>query len=74
MTASGNAADGIPRGNIRGGRDPACWEGPGPRCSITPRTSHVPAGLAARVISRQRDDFRVRSDDLFGVLLEQVGG
>jgi hypothetical protein len=39
----------VSRGNIRGGRDPACWEGPGPRCSITPRTSHVPAGPAAHV-------------------------
>jgi hypothetical protein len=24
-------------------------EAPGPRCSITPRTSHVPGGPAARV-------------------------
>ena len=27
-------------------------------CSITPRTSHVPAGLAAQVISRKRDVWR----------------
>ena len=33
-------------------------EAPGPSCSITPRTSHVPAGPAARVISRQRDVWR----------------
>jgi hypothetical protein len=33
-------------------------EAPGPRCSITLRTSHVPAGLAAHVISRQWDEWR----------------
>jgi hypothetical protein len=49
--AESNAAEGIPRGNIRG-RDPLAG-GTRTGCSITPRTSHVPAGPAARVISRK---------------------
>jgi hypothetical protein len=28
------------RGNIRGGRDPACWEGPGPDAAL-PRARHM---------------------------------
>ena len=43
VTASGNAAEGIPRGNIRGGRDPLAG-GTRTGCRITPRTSHGPAG------------------------------
>ena len=37
-----NAAEDIPRGNIRGGRDPLAG-GTRTRCSISPRTSHYPA-------------------------------
>jgi hypothetical protein len=61
------------RGNIRGGRVPACWEAPGPRCSITPRTSHVPAGPAAHVTaaSDMPGGAERRS---FGELQERDGG
>ena len=64
MTASGNAAEGIPRGNIRGGRDPLAG---GPRTEMQHYTAHVtwPRRLAARVTAR-RDGYRVRSDDLGG--------
>ena len=54
MTASGNAAEGIPRGNIRGGRDPLAG---GTRTEMQHYPAHVtwPRRLAARVISTQRD-------------------
>ena len=38
MTAAGNAAEGIPRGNIRGGRDPLAG---GPRTEMQHYTAHV---------------------------------
>lgn len=44
----------FPEGTSEGGRDPLAG-GTRTGCSITARTSHVPAGLAAHVISRQRD-------------------
>ncbi len=53
VTATGNAAEGIPRGNIRG-RDPLAG-GTRTGCSITPRTSPVPAGLSSSRDRRQRD-------------------
>jgi hypothetical protein len=64
VTAAGNSAEGIPRGNIRGGRDPLAG---GPRTEMQHYTAHVtwPRRRAARVISTQRD-FSVRSDDLQG--------
>jgi len=62
VTAAGNSAEGIPRGNIRGGRDPLAG---GPRTEMQHYTAHVtwPRRRAARVISTQRD-VSVRSDDL----------
>jgi hypothetical protein len=48
VTATGNAAEGIRRGNIRGGREPLAG-GTRTGCRITPHTSHVPAGLAAHM-------------------------
>ena len=45
----GNAAGGVPRGNIRGREEPSLQGGTRTGCSITPCTSHVPAGPAARV-------------------------
>lgn len=38
----------FPEGTSEGGRDPLAG-GTRTGCSITPRTSHVPAGLAAHV-------------------------
>ena len=52
MTASGNAAEGIPRGDIRGGRDPALLGG------TRTEMQHYPAHVtwtrrrAARVTAR----------------------
>ena len=65
MTAAGNAAEGIPRGNIRGGRDPLAG---GTRTEMQHYTAHVtwPRRLAARVTARW-DGYRVRSDDLLAV-------
>ena len=57
----------FPEGTSGEGGTQLCWEGPGPRCSITPRTSHVPAGLAARVISRQWDVWRCGATIFWGV-------
>ena len=55
MTATGNAAEGIPRGNIRGGRDPLAG---GTRTEMQHYTAHVtwPRRLAARVIARSGMD------------------
>ena len=39
----------FPEGTSEGGRGPAALGGTRTGCSITPRTSHGPAGLAARV-------------------------
>jgi hypothetical protein len=58
VTATGNAAEGIPRGNIRG-RDPLAG-GTRTGCSITPRTSHVPAGQAARGKRPKIDPLSIR--------------
>ncbi|MEY4243313.1 MAG: hypothetical protein RLZZ245_898 [Verrucomicrobiota bacterium] len=51
MTAVGNAAEGIPRGNIRGGRDPLAG---GARTEMQHYTAHVTwtRRLAARVTAR----------------------
>ena len=51
VTAAGNAAEGIPRGNIRGGRDPLAG---GPRTEMHHYTAHVtwPRRLAAPVTAR----------------------
>jgi hypothetical protein len=59
---NGNAAEGIPRRNIRGGRDPLAG---GTRTEMQHYTAHVtwPRRLAAPVTAR-RDGYRVRSDDL----------
>jgi len=51
VTASGNAAEGSPRGHIRGGRDPLAG---GTRTEMQHYTAHVtwPRRLAARVPAR----------------------
>ena len=66
MTASGNAAEGIPRGNIRGGRDPLAGS---TRTEMQHYPAHVtwPRRRAARVISTQWGGEVGRSVDLEGV-------
>ncbi len=65
LTATGNAAEGIPRGNIRGREGPACGRHPD-------WMQHYPAHVTcSRRTSSSRDQppagcFRVRSDDLLG--------
>jgi hypothetical protein len=51
VTAAGNSAEGIPRGNIRGGRDPLAG---GTRTEMQHYTAHVtwPRRRAARVTAR----------------------
>ena len=63
MTASGNAAEGIPRGHIRGGRDPLAG---GTRTEMQHYPAHV---TCSRRTSSSRDQPQVaclvvRSDDL----------
>ena len=55
MTAAGNAAEGIPRGNIRGGRDPLAG---GTRTEMQHHTAHVtwPRRLATPVTARSGMD------------------
>ena len=55
VTAVGNAAEGIPRGHIRGGRDPLAG---GTRTEMQHYTAHVtwPRRLAARVTARSGMD------------------
>jgi hypothetical protein len=72
VTATGNAAEGIPRGNIRGGRDllaGGTWTG------MQHYNAHVtwPRRRAAHVISRQRDAWRCGAT-IFGELLEWENG
>ena len=51
VTATGNAAEGISRGNIRGregGRDPACWEAPGPDAALHRARHMAPQASSTR--------------------------
>jgi len=70
VTASGNAAEGIPRGHIRGGRDPLAGR---TRTEMQHYTAHVtwPRRLAARVIRTQRDVWRCGAT-IFGEGVETV--
>ena len=62
----------FPEGTPEGGRDPLAG-GTRTGCSIAPRTSHVPAGLAARLTAESGmiGGAERRSSEY---LLERVGG